>query len=169
VGMDGNGPSAGNPYPLGALLASTDAVALDLVATQLVGLKVEQALTLQAARRRGLTTGRLEDVQIVGDAFSEVQRNGFQPARTHVETLESAPSLLRRLAIGQVVASPRPTERCTGCGVCVQNCPVKAIARRDAGPVQIDLGVCIRCYCCHELCPSRAIDLKEPLLHKLLG
>jgi formate hydrogenlyase subunit 6/NADH:ubiquinone oxidoreductase subunit I len=29
--------------------------------------------------------------------------------------------------------------------------------------------VCIRCYCCHELCPHDAIDLYKPLLGRLVA
>jgi formate hydrogenlyase subunit 6/NADH:ubiquinone oxidoreductase subunit I len=34
--------------------------------------------------------------------------------------------------------------------------------------IAIDYRVCIRCYCCHEICPVKAIDIvKPPLLEKL--
>ena len=45
-------------------------------------------------------------------------------------------------------------ERCTQCGVCVENCPVEAIQLTDApeiGPV------CIHCLNCVRLCPESAI------------
>ncbi|MCB4242529.1 4Fe-4S binding protein [Clostridioides difficile] len=30
----------------------------------------------------------------------------------------------------------------------------------------IDLSKCIRCYCCHELCPKKAIDVKRNFVFK---
>jgi uncharacterized protein (DUF362 family)/NAD-dependent dihydropyrimidine dehydrogenase PreA subunit len=168
VAMDGDGPSGGSPFPLGVLLASSDAIALDVAATQLVGLRLDTVLPLRAAKRRGLTSGLVDDVEIVGDSFAAASRPGFRPARTGISNFEFAPGFLRRAAIGHIVASPHPTDACKRCNICVQNCPVKAIRMPPSGPAQIDLGQCIRCYCCHEMCPHRAIELKLPLLAKLV-
>ena len=57
--------------------------------------------------------------------------------------------------------SPRPTllpDVCTGCGKCAEICPRKAIAVRD-GLARIDLIKCIRCFCCEELCEYGAIGI----------
>jgi formate hydrogenlyase subunit 6/NADH:ubiquinone oxidoreductase subunit I len=36
--------------------------------------------------------------------------------------------------------------------------------------VRIDYTTCIRCYCCHEICPVKAIDIKRvPFGEALLG
>jgi ferredoxin len=56
-------------------------------------------------------------------------------------------------------------ERCTQCGICVENCPVEAIHLTDApeiGPV------CIHCLNCVRLCPEKAIvaDL-QPVYERL--
>ncbi len=49
IGMEGNGPSAGDPRPLGLLMASADAHALDAVLARIWGLDPHQVFTL--ARR----------------------------------------------------------------------------------------------------------------------
>ena len=46
---------------------------------------------------------------------------------------------------------------CTGCKVCVEECPVSAIKMRDNGLVIIDEIECIRCGKCHEVCPQDAV------------
>jgi len=46
--------------------------------------------------------------------------------------------------------------RCTGCGICVEECPVNAINIKD-GKAIIDMKKCIRCKRCHEVCPKNAI------------
>ena len=71
---------------------------------------------------------------------------------------------------------PRPVirkDRCTRCGTCVKMCPVtpKAVDFRkpDPGePPEYDYGLCIRCYCCQEVCPDNAIEVETPLLGRLI-
>lgn len=47
-------------------------------------------------------------------------------------------------------------EMCTACGVCVEECPVEAIAIIDEA-AQIDETKCIRCGHCHDVCPQEAV------------
>jgi MinD superfamily P-loop ATPase len=51
------------------------------------------------------------------------------------------------------------------CGDCAENCPAEAIKLDDYPKVDLDL--CIRCYCCQELCSFEAVDVKKPFLGKL--
>ena len=167
VGMDGDGPSAGNPFPAGLLLCSADAAALDLAAIQLAGLDLEQIPLLRAARQRGLISGRIDDLDIVGAPIEEARLSGFQSSRSGTANFGFVPALIRRHFLSHIVASPHPNERCVGCGTCVKNCPMHTIDLVD-NRAEIDLRQCIRCYCCHELCPEEAIDLTQPLLQRTL-
>ncbi|MCK4325965.1 4Fe-4S binding protein [bacterium] len=45
---------------------------------------------------------------------------------------------------------------CTGCGTCVEECPVDAIAMQNE-VAEINMDECIRCGKCHEVCPVHAI------------
>jgi len=47
-------------------------------------------------------------------------------------------------------------EMCTGCQLCVDECPVGAISTDDA-VASIDDSKCIRCGVCHEVCPDDAV------------
>jgi len=47
-------------------------------------------------------------------------------------------------------------EDCTGCGVCVETCPVDAITMSGA-VARIEMDECIRCGQCHEACPQGAV------------
>jgi len=48
-------------------------------------------------------------------------------------------------------------ERCTGCGICVAECPVNAIVQKEDGVAEIIEAECIRCGECHEVCPEEAV------------
>ena len=45
---------------------------------------------------------------------------------------------------------------CVGCGICVEECPVGAVAMAD-GTAQIIEEECIRCGKCHDVCPEEAV------------
>lgn len=46
---------------------------------------------------------------------------------------------------------------CTGCGVCVEECPVDAMELNADGLAEIDEAECIRCGRCHDVCPQEAV------------
>ena len=48
-------------------------------------------------------------------------------------------------------------EMCTGCGTCVEECPVEAIALDEHDLANIDEQKCTRCGTCHEACPVEAV------------
>lgn len=47
-------------------------------------------------------------------------------------------------------------EKCTGCEVCVEECPVGAILMEDEKS-KINMEICIHCGICHDVCPQEAI------------
>lgn len=48
-------------------------------------------------------------------------------------------------------------ERCSGCGVCVEACPVEAIGLRN-GVARVDEELCTGCEACIVACPEGAIQ-----------
>ena len=70
IGMEGDGPSAGIPISAGVIMASYDCVALDLVASELIGFDPLQIPTNKAALSRGFGT---ENPEIVGVPLEKVK------------------------------------------------------------------------------------------------
>jgi len=60
-------------------------------------------------------------------------------------------------------------EKCISCGVCIDRCPVKAIAEDENGKAKVDRAKCIGCGVCVIKCPTDAIELvpvsKEEWFH----
>ena len=166
VGMEGNGPSAGSLRNIGAILAGADHIAVDIVASSLLRFKPLDITTIQAAVSYGLTPGRLEYVDVIGEPIENMRVLNFLPP-VKSKRPWFIPQHAEKLVKWQMTPYPIATERCVACGVCVTNCPVKAIEIKGKR-AKMNLSKCIRCYCCHETCPHKAIDLKTPLLRKLI-
>lgn len=165
VGMEGNGPSAGFPKKIGAILAGADPLAVDVVAAALVGFDPMDVQTIKAAKTQGTSTGRVEDIEVVGEKIENLKVSDFTPP-VKDKTPWFMPSFTKTLMKDQLTAYPCPNQSCIGCGICETNCPVKAITIKE-GSACMNLSKCIRCYCCHEMCPHHAIDLKKPWLMRL--
>lgn len=168
VAMEGNGPTAGTPRPLGLVLGAENPFLLDEVCAPLIGLRPEQVLTQQAARERGL----IPELPFPPE---------LEPYRQTDFRLPPAKSTLFRSllpgkagqALGaavQKLISPRPVltpEKCVGCGKCRDICPAKAITLENGKP-RIDRSQCITCFCCQEFCPKGALEAKRTALARLL-
>jgi uncharacterized protein (DUF362 family)/NAD-dependent dihydropyrimidine dehydrogenase PreA subunit len=173
VAMSGNGPRNGRPTRIGALLLSSDPVALDQAACRLIHLPPELVPTLSEASRWGIgpSPSTDTDLEITGDSLSAFSRPDFDIPRHAVDQLASKrhfPPFLKRFVTPKPIVNP---QTCTRCGVCITVCPVKPKAmtvHRDGAPPFADMDRCIRCYCCQELCPHGAITLDTPWLGKLL-
>lgn len=176
IGMEGNGPSAGQPKQVGLLIGSTCPLALDVVAGEIMGLPLENNPILVEAQRRGLIPSVLEDVDLLGIDRKELRIPGFKLPGTFLpgSGLGEMPRFVSRIAeaIFKNGAALKPVvekKRCSACGQCERACPVQAIAVHDDKYSEIDYQKCIRCYCCHEMCPEHAITLRSNLLYRYLN
>lgn len=79
VGMEGEGPEAGEPVDWRVALAGTDAVAVDCLTTDLMGFDLEDVGYLWYCWQAGLGAGALDEMEVVG-ADPESCRRCFRPA-----------------------------------------------------------------------------------------
>ncbi len=173
IGMEGNGPTAGDPRHIGALLASRSPYHLDLVAAELIGMKKENVPTLEAAYLRGLAPAEASEVDVIGNV-SPLCVPDYKKILTH-SSLEfknflggAAGSAVGTLAGKLLRAKPKvKKDECIGCGVCYNICPAKAITMKNKVAI-IDKATCIRCFCCQEFCPKGAMKVHRTAVARLL-
>jgi uncharacterized protein (DUF362 family)/Pyruvate/2-oxoacid:ferredoxin oxidoreductase delta subunit len=168
VGMEGEGPSAGQPRNFGIMMASLSGAALDWQAAHMMGFKDEQL---------GYITSCLAFDQIEpGDIKIESpwQKHHFPAVKIKkvsqlIKILQHSPRFLQNIFRRYFNFYPAFNNRCRLCGVCRDSCPVQAItiSPNDKTP-RIDHDKCIKCMCCHELCPYQAVYIYKSLLARFI-
>jgi len=139
-GMEGAGPAGGDPKHLGAIIGGISPYAVDLAQSYLMGMRTDTIHTIQESISRGLIPGDHDLLEWLGDDPAQF-RKSFKPATKNKNN--NIPKILKN---------------CTCCGDCVRICPMQCMDFRD-DLVVIDEKECIKCYCCHEFCPRKAIAL----------
>ncbi|MDK2823375.1 MAG: hypothetical protein PWQ67_279 [Clostridia bacterium] len=163
VGMEGHGPSAGNPRQVGKLFLSTNPFALDWVALHVVGIRPKTIPTVSLAAKRNIYHGP-DNGDFIGDKIETINPP-FNAPEISGEVKFPLPKFISDYLRPKPMFSP---EVCIGCGQCAQHCPPKAIKIRNNFP-DLNLQECIRCFCCQELCPHKAVEIKRSFLSKLLS
>ena len=172
LGMEGDGPTGGNPRQVGVILAGTNAVAVDHVLCRVLGIEPLDVPVIRAAVARGWLDEHGDDITLLGDPLELVRVTDFKKPSTYMgegKGIRERRLVLALYRLGKVYAlRPRVIlPRCIRCGKCSAICPAGAITIGEKGAV-IDRSRCIRCYCCHEMCSEEAIVLERGIAGKVL-
>ncbi len=167
VGMDGAGPAAGTPKPFGLFLGSSSIPALDFTAARMMGFKLNDVPYMSAALQMdGILPSRIA----IPTSFKHyhIPNANIAVVKMRKETLKYVPPIMQRAFRALFSYHPQVSERCEKCGVCVKSCPVGAISWTPPELPFVHKHNCIKCMCCHELCPHQAIDIQKSPLAKLV-
>ena len=169
IGQDGDGPLYGRQAHLGVLLAGRDALAVDLVASNLIGVDSRQIGHL----RLGIEQMGPREPRTVGDRLTTtghfelprvnpLYRFAFwlmYPLDYPFYRLTGTHACTALYSTGLVGTRPRIVEAsCTRCGRCVEACPLPDVI--DLTTLRVNPRTCQRCLLCYEACPEGAIAVK---------
>lgn len=169
VGMEGNGPTAGNPRDIGLILASKNPYKLDLACARIIGLAKEDVPTLEESFKRNLIPATYKELDCNEDLDKLLISDYDLIKHTHALGFEDTSTLFGKIATKALRSTPKlKKDECIGCGKCAEICPAKAIVIKDKKAV-IDKSKCITCFCCQEFCPKGAMKVHRPIIAKILN
>ena len=168
VGMEGNGPTAGTPRQIGAIIASKSTYYADVVGAKLIGMNIDGLPTLQAAYERGFAPASSKNLRVYGD-IRALTVDDFKAPPVRGLSFMRKGNVLHFISKAALEHKPTLKKRlCVGCGECARMCPAKAIEMKNKKP-HINREKCIRCFCCQEFCPRAAMVAHRPLAAKALN
>lgn len=168
VGMEGNGPTAGTPRQIGAIIASKSTYYADVVGAELIGMNIDGLPTLQAAYERGFAPASSKNLRVYGD-IRALTVDDFKAPPVRGLSFMRKGNVLHFISKAALEHKPTLKKRlCVGCGECARMCPAKAIEIKNKKP-HINREKCIRCFCCQEFCPRAAMVAHRPLAAKALN
>lgn len=165
--MEGDGPSGGDPRHVGLLIAGGNAVSVDVIAGEILGIPKKLLYLERVAAKFGLPGIERRSIQVSGFPLREARVEDFKlPPISDVQF--GLPRFLSRYLRRYFTAYPYPlANKCKLCGICKDACPPGAMEIRGAS-LEIDYPRCIRCFCCRELCPEDALGVKEGKLLRII-
>ena len=168
VGMEGEGPSSGDPRNFGLMFVSKKSSALDYIASKMMGFNLEQLPYIKKALE--IDGVDFNDIKVDDSWKSYVfEKVKIKKVSTIIKILDYTPEVVKNVFRKLFDYYPDFNDRCKKCMVCVKSCPVNAM-KLEKGMLhpQIDRDTCIKCMCCHEFCPYDAIFVHKTFLAKFI-
>lgn len=169
VGMEGFGPSNGDPINAKCIIAANSAPHLDILACSVMGVNPSAISTMVEARKRNIIPSlNIDDYNIVKD--SDIETLNFKLPPDRGKMLPGfIPEWGRNLINSVLITRPVvKTSDCIGCQKCEEICPPQLIKVVNKKALIDSYSRCIRCYCCQEVCPINAIEVRRPVIRKIL-
>lgn len=173
IGMEADGPLSGAPRQIGVILASPSALALDTVAAQLMEIPPADVPVLRRAQELGMIREDAGDITLLGDFIGELIVSGYRKPSTYVGSgkglrKNASLSFVQQAGSMYTLKPMISPDLCVGCGKCRMICPVQAISI-EGKVAHINSRICIRCYCCHEMCTDGAVVLRRSIAGRVIS
>lgn len=165
IGMDGNGPTMGNPKKIGLILASTNPYALDYICSKIINLDPKCVETVKESLKRNLFN---VDNIILNNDYQKYIVKDFNNIKSNID-IRFFDNSLKGYFLKKILDN-KPyckNAKCIHCKKCIDICPQKAIKIIN-NKIIIDRKKCIKCYCCQEFCVVGAMQVKKSIISKLL-
>ncbi len=149
-------------HPVGLILAGTDPVALDAMATRAAGFPHQNAPTLRLGQQMGLGCSDTDAIRVTGLDWQQMPSAPLKALPPIESTPESLGARTSRF-VNNVILRPTPQINptgCSGCGECQPLCPVNAIERDHGGGFRINSRKCAHCHLCMDMCQTHSIGLQ---------
>lgn len=164
-GMEGPGPGQGIPVTIGALIGSSNPLALDIIATTLAGYDPLTIPTNLEALRRGKWLRDKNEIIYDGPELESLIKKDFKrifesgSKNTLFKFIFKRFKRIRRFQRRPVFIH----RNCSGCTECIRICPVNAIRMHTEKKNHVVLTdrQCIRCFCCSEVCRYNAVEIRR--------
>ncbi len=163
ISMEGAGPANGTLRQTGLLMGSSSAAALDRAEAVIMGYRAQDIPILEALEKR--EEGSTDGVYPLLDP-GKMAIHDFRRVRVKKRGLISAlilPYFTHHGERGMTRRRKAPvfdSTKCRQCRKCIEICPAKALEMKEK-KILINRSRCIRCYCCHEMCPFDAIIVEK--------
>ncbi|MFX0203159.1 MAG: DUF362 domain-containing protein, partial [Candidatus Hodarchaeota archaeon] len=171
VAMEGWGPSMGYPVKMDLILAGTDVVAVDTVATQIMEIDVNHVKHLVSAGNQGVGISELEKIEVKGENLDDVKKHFRKPKGLKVFEIYGKSQyrigrfllkhfnydirpIIEKLSLFHLPKPKLDYALCKKKGDCVSACPESAISMSKF-PF-INYSKCTRCMVCYGKCSNHA-------------
>lgn len=145
VGMEGPGPGNGYPREIGYLIASSDAVGVDIAQATIMGHNPLDIPIIKFALKKQLTgSKKISDIK-----YTDLNANDLIIKDYHRIEIRKQNNRAKPIFLAQ---------QCIHCKKCVEICPATALTNTPE-KIILDEKKCVSCYCCHEICPAKAIEI----------
>jgi uncharacterized protein (DUF362 family) len=79
MAMEGEGPTDGTPVKMDLIIAGTNPLATDMIASKVMGFETEKIPTFSWANKAGMKPASIDEIEIRGEKWEDVQRNFVKP------------------------------------------------------------------------------------------
>lgn len=160
TGMEGEGPSGGDPISTGALIGGLDSGAIDMLVCNIIGMPFNSVSTL-------INYKSLDDLEI--KELDPIKKVSYKlPPQRNRSIPSNVPEWVQEVLTNLIIAKPLINKKnCKKCKLCIESCPAEIMTTENGFPKISSYKKCIRCYCCQEACPYKSIHLSVPLVEKI--